>query len=216
MESIFSWTYDCFSRVENILPVCSCHLKMCFLFSTYPPFKLNAFDTTGPWRLSLAETAKTLKNAEPLSNMKFTKEGKLEKCVKSTRRCKFKLRELIIWPIMTLCLFLGIQSGCDTSRLPSMVDQLPKSKFPRFCPSKRRQDDKRATQRSSSQHYSLVFKRSYFWSWVLYDLQESGRWTFFVSQLLRARVPPTKLVLYCCMCMYQWLTEISSINWSEC
>ena len=40
--------YDCSSRVKNILPVCSYHLKMCFIVSTYPPFKLNAFDTTGP------------------------------------------------------------------------------------------------------------------------------------------------------------------------
>ena len=24
------------------------HLKMCVIFSAYPPFKLNAFDTTGP------------------------------------------------------------------------------------------------------------------------------------------------------------------------
>ena len=29
--------------------VCSCNVKSCLKFSTYPPFKLNAFGTTGPW-----------------------------------------------------------------------------------------------------------------------------------------------------------------------
>ena len=27
-------------------------MQTCFIFLTYPPFKLNAFDTTGPWEFN--------------------------------------------------------------------------------------------------------------------------------------------------------------------
>lgn len=41
---IFRWK-------EFSWPVCSCNVKTCFIFSTYPPFKQNVFDKTDPWRL---------------------------------------------------------------------------------------------------------------------------------------------------------------------
>ena len=46
---MLSLAYDCSSPVKNIYLDCSCNVKSCLKFSTYPPFKLNAFDTTGPW-----------------------------------------------------------------------------------------------------------------------------------------------------------------------
>ena len=38
----------CSSRVERICLVCSCKAQTCLIFSTCPPFKLNAFDANGP------------------------------------------------------------------------------------------------------------------------------------------------------------------------